>query len=717
MISCTDTKTKPITLQPHQKKAIDCLKRDSVHGLVLYHQMGMGKTITALKYILEQKSKQIVIFTPGLELEWITQMKQLNQFKKNYSELTSSRIVDFNGNVYTFYEYTQLDVYIDSLVNVMKPDETQKLYNKNKKEVIYVFDESHRLAKIFQENSIYTSVYLKLFTASYKTLLLTGTIIYRNVEDLLYCVNLAAGQYNDFVFPLTKQEFQHRYCKANALTGVIKGWLMPLVALRFGGYDIMRKVLDISDFYASKRKQYHNKKHALIVRMMPFLGLDSKVAGKTILDYKEMNIRQIISTMLYWFLYSPMENVLPIILAVTVANSYKKISKLNTKVLINELKPYVNYAGVGYEKQSATIKTLNKLKKIVTGNHSFSFKKNIPTGNFTHTLPTTYVYDATTSYSRHQYNMFIRASINRLTLRDRQLLGLNDVEDTSNINKYGLKIGNIVFTTEDITTINNQYRRLVDKRMKKLETIIANSSPLQNDNNDFPTRSLSDEENDTKFVDSQIPPKFRDIGKLLGKEKTVIYSTYLLHGLYLFYLYLVSIGKKSNMCWLLRESTVRSLPLDHPIVRYYDNIEGKTFTDKNHNILKLFSDNINITYCLLDPNFTEGVTIKNVAYMHILEPIDLPARKQQLLARVARVCSHRDSGSIVHIYIWKCTLKGLIQKILKPTAIKAWAQTEPLIIFFNRTKAFSQDITPDETTHKKSNQSNSFIKALQKGLM
>ena len=38
----------------------------------------------------------------------------------------------------------------------------------------------------------------------------------------------------------------------------------------------------------------------------------------------------------------------------------------------------------------------------------------------------------------------------------------------------------------------------------------------------------------------------------------------------------------------------------------------------------------------------EGISLKNVRYVHIMEPYWHPVRKDQVIGRARRICSHKD---------------------------------------------------------------------------
>ena len=76
MSSMADTK-RSINLRDHQKTVVDYLnKHQKNNGLILYHAMGAGKTITSLAYAKQQKLDTVILVPEILKAHWLSEKKK-----------------------------------------------------------------------------------------------------------------------------------------------------------------------------------------------------------------------------------------------------------------------------------------------------------------------------------------------------------------------------------------------------------------------------------------------------------------------------------------------------------------------------------------------------------------------------------------------------------------------------------------------------------------
>ena len=184
-------------LQKHQNETVDYLSEKCVnqHGLLLYHNMGTGKTLTALSIILKNitekriKNEDILIICPDtIQSTWILESQKLNLNLRN----------EF------FMNYEQLN----ELVITGK---------KNKdllKDKFIVLDECHHIIPYFKSDSFKNYfLFLEIFNKAKHTLLLTGTPFYYSEDgsqsDISYLLNVCEGNKNDF--PILEEDWKRRY--------------------------------------------------------------------------------------------------------------------------------------------------------------------------------------------------------------------------------------------------------------------------------------------------------------------------------------------------------------------------------------------------------------------------------------------------------------------------------------------------------------------------
>ena len=172
-----------IKLDPHQRDAIERLEKlhPDQHGLILFHFLGSGKTITALSFAMNYPTKQLcVVCPPMLKLVWKMELKKL--------KLTRSMTVI-------------------SIFDILSaPTSTYK-------GCILVIDEAHNILKMRAESTVeegtrLLDAFVKVSASAHRTLLLTGTPIWKDITDISVLSNIAIGK---FRFPMSTPEFYKMY--------------------------------------------------------------------------------------------------------------------------------------------------------------------------------------------------------------------------------------------------------------------------------------------------------------------------------------------------------------------------------------------------------------------------------------------------------------------------------------------------------------------------
>jgi superfamily II DNA or RNA helicase len=159
-----------VQLFPHQTKCVDWLKNH--YGLVLYHSMGSGKTITSLSMVYQFKYPIVIISTKASRKNFTDDIKKM--------QLDASRF--------------QILTYQKAIKMIMD-------LNLSFSNCSVIIDEAHHL----RSGTKLQSILIEECTRAKKIVLLTGTIFYNSLTDLSVLVNIIK---KDEVLPETNKEFK-----------------------------------------------------------------------------------------------------------------------------------------------------------------------------------------------------------------------------------------------------------------------------------------------------------------------------------------------------------------------------------------------------------------------------------------------------------------------------------------------------------------------------
>jgi superfamily II DNA or RNA helicase len=169
---CLDRSHK--TLKDHQKKVVKHL--DDHHGLIVYHKVGSGKTLTAITvsqcYLDKYPNHHVIVITPaGL----------INNFK---DEMTRSYMNINHPEKYSFYSF-------------------QSFMKRSKKtrggiscaNSLLIVDEAHNIRKMHtinkgKEMGVMNKFITRCAKSAHKVLLLTGTPLYNSPNDIVGLYNM-----------------------------------------------------------------------------------------------------------------------------------------------------------------------------------------------------------------------------------------------------------------------------------------------------------------------------------------------------------------------------------------------------------------------------------------------------------------------------------------------------------------------------------------------
>ena len=65
-----------IELKPHQIKAVKYMKESDSRGIILFHGLGSGKTITSIAISKIYNKKVLVIVPASMRTQWISRVKK-----------------------------------------------------------------------------------------------------------------------------------------------------------------------------------------------------------------------------------------------------------------------------------------------------------------------------------------------------------------------------------------------------------------------------------------------------------------------------------------------------------------------------------------------------------------------------------------------------------------------------------------------------------------
>ena len=194
-----------IKLFEYQIKCVNWLKKHD--GLILYHSMGSGKTITSLAMVYQHKYPIIIISTKASRKNFQDDIKKMNL------DITRIQILTYQKVIKLIMD-GQLDFANYSVI----------------------IDEAHHLRSGTKLQSILITECIK----AKKIVLLTGTIFYNSLTDLSILVNIIK---RDEILPETNKEF--------------KFFFWDDIYEAPGSVDILKERIEGTISYFKKQKDSH----------------------------------------------------------------------------------------------------------------------------------------------------------------------------------------------------------------------------------------------------------------------------------------------------------------------------------------------------------------------------------------------------------------------------------------------------------------------------
>lgn len=167
-LRCTTTRTVKFGPTKHQEETVNAFLKSPYKGMLLYHELGSGKTCTSIviadRMLAEGTIDRVFIFTPGsLRDGWV------NEYCK-----VCGADSDILKNDYTFITYNYSVKTIPDLSNSL-----------------VIIDEVHNLINGVKNRSKYpTMIYDTLLKTECRVLALSGTPVYNYIYEFAFLMNL-----------------------------------------------------------------------------------------------------------------------------------------------------------------------------------------------------------------------------------------------------------------------------------------------------------------------------------------------------------------------------------------------------------------------------------------------------------------------------------------------------------------------------------------------
>ena len=166
-----------IKLKPHQTKVVKYMKDTDSRGIILFHGLGSGKTITSIAISKIYDKKVIVIVPASMRTQWVPELKKMNVDMKKY------KVLSYEG-----------------FLSMVESGELPSLEDH-----VVLVDEAHRIRS--PTGKISSTIVDMLQTAE-KVILLTGTPMVNTPVDICPLVNAIEGS---DIMPTSEKLFKEKF--------------------------------------------------------------------------------------------------------------------------------------------------------------------------------------------------------------------------------------------------------------------------------------------------------------------------------------------------------------------------------------------------------------------------------------------------------------------------------------------------------------------------
>ena len=629
-----------IYLESHQIKPIKYIvgKCKDQHGLLLFHNMGTGKTLTILSLCMNfPEHKKIIILPENIKSVWVSHLKKLKISIKNFEFIFFEKINNIN-------------------------------YNRNIENTILIIDESHNIIDIFNnmDDNNLSSNKIKLYKwlqSSYKTFCLSGTPVYNNFSDLIYQINIVAGK---DILPTINDMFYKKYTITNPISNFIYGWFLPIFRTGIPLFGTFSTELAMVYVKPAISNYFYNN----IIFFGKYTSITAATGSIGAVAFQLWPI--IISFLL-------------LMLAKNLIWKINNLKKINAYKLVKKIGPYISYYKNDNKNDTTIIQKYPNVNESIVGveynTSQISLWINTVSGQLT--------YDDLNllSLDNNYDNEKIFGNINSSNdyLYKGRIIG----------NLYFNENNKIIFSNKFIKVLSNIYEYDYDYLKTRIESYTKKLKALniceQNINKikhiDSKKNKLLKLEKTKINLIENIKIKKQKLNDLFNSKEpnnSVVYSNFREKGIILFKEFLEYFDIK----YIFYDSKLNNTQKEKILQKFKNS---KYCINKNKN-----SKN---TILLLDPIYIEGISINGANQLHILEPLFKLSTINQLKARVVRYESHihlEKEKRFVNIYQYYSSCETFYDNIIKISKkYKNWVKNEKHVIYFERYKKFNQDVTPD----------------------
>ena len=691
-----------------------CVNQD---GLILYHYMGSGKTFTSIGLAINLGLPIVLLAPKGLLSMW------QSEYFNVYDDIPPV------SKMLSYEEFW---------------DEMEKMDNKSQTEAenwrkkhVLIADEAHNLSAwlssrlpVNRRNTCLN--YLFQFN---KRILLTGTPIYWGERDLSFLTNIACGR---VLLPIDDNAFRKKYYSVIKKRSFLEGWMVPvtknlrtvikmsLSATIFSSFALTRvkkssfkKLLQLMQISSAGVNTVWYK--SVVALMKPILDIALvKIFPKSILstshafaldkdkksshfaDKFKGNINPMMVNIVaqqmqmstddaYHFIV-PVKNLISssrnikaaaqvpyiiicyftlYIMAVVIKRFYTRESdnellQLNYNTLVSDIGPYISYY-----KPANYIENTSRWRQWLSGGpRPFSRKKKQPTTTLSSkaTFPTVNNVVETVSYNERQTAVFMRYTIGKMSFQDYTQLAILQHEDEGHVTSY------------DQTSPGSfrLYGRMIGNScVFKLPNKKRNYAYMSNIHYD--SKQMCYMLKDGYSFDS-VSPKFKALYKRFSSQplRRVVYSNF-------------------NEASAALSAYFTKKDIAHKYLR--DPEPGAKTKPTEYKIIMEWVQANKNAVLIIGQSYSEGLSVKNIDEMHIIDPCESVAKNDQTKGRVARLGSH-PPGSTVHIIEWITNMK-LLSRVFKSTS--EWFKNAPYVWYNDMLTNHKQSITPDAVVYREVN--------------
>ena len=599
-----------ITSLPHQRAVIDQLVASCPrqHGMLVAHQMGTGKTLTALMFLNNFPKSRHVILCPV--------------FLKDLYDRESLRLLGKPLIKSEIIAYTELEERLR-----LNPDLLDN--------AVLVMDEAHYLLELFNGMD-FQKLYTLLSCRTKKCLALTGTPIHSSIKDLRILINICAGKE---IMPLKETEFikiftRPKYGKTlfygYFLSGLTSMWSKIVITsvMVYLGISINKKISTVDALNNFSLRFFEN--------------LSAKSGGSMPLSTK--SLKRFMSVLLESLpgrtrnesYYDPLpahpweddKAIFRFVMETEEAEFFdssakllerSEVSKSMWETYLNDPQTHPVFRSLGTKKGQtflvialislslvvirSMLYLLNLLHRKMSVQHDPMFYRALDYGAMktalspylsyyklkpgTNGVPLTKERSVYIMYDIHQTKIWTRMIYNQLSDADLKDLGLSK--------------GTLDYTKDRLGTFGHE---VTPQSYEKWGRMISNVSPP-----------------------GRFPAKFEQCFRLMclpWGEKiphgAVVYSDF-------------QMGTQNMMDFLARKVTVASNPFR------YELFSGTLSAERKIEIMEDFA-NQKINVIVLEAGLYEGFSFFRASQMHILDPPENYKNLAQLMGRVVRMHSH-----------------------------------------------------------------------------